>query len=97
MSDNDIAQKGEPPANSETESEVSDAPCFADAQDQFDYWLEQFGALADKAAKDGINVVVCLGMHDPINHNAHWDYVHRGYALANQGLIERVREDFRYL
>lgn len=95
--DNETAQRGDAPQSDEIESDVSDAPCFADPFDQFDYWMEQFGNLADKAAKDGINVVVCLAMHDPINFNSHWDYVHRGYALANEALVDRVRRHFRLL
>lgn len=89
------AQRGDDEPESVQAEESSNASAFETAEEQFDYWMEQFRQLADRAEHDGLCIVVCASMHDPINKEAHWNYAHRGSTITNLGLLELVHEDFK--
>ena len=89
------AQRGDNEPQDEIVDDALEAPVFETAQEQFEYWMEQFRQLADRAEHDGLCIVVCASMHDPINKEAHWNYAHRGSTITNLGLLELVHEDFK--
>lgn len=62
-----------------------------------DYWIEQFGGMANQAAHDGLNVVVCLCDQDPINYMSHYEFLHRGSLVTNEGLLRRVLREVEQL
>lgn len=93
---NETRQRGEG-QDALPETEEPEAPCFETAEEQMDYWKEQFGEMADRAAHDGLNLVICLCIQDPINYMTHYEFVHRGSLVTNEGLLRRVLREVEAL
>ena len=94
-SDATTTQRGDDEPQSDVVEDLPEAPAFETAEEQFEYWMAQFRELADRAEHDGLCIVVCAAMDDPINKDAHWNYAHRGSTITNLSLLELVHEDFK--
>jgi hypothetical protein len=76
--------------------EVSDAPCFATPEDQFQYWREQFLELVNKAHSDGVFAICALVMIDPIARSSEFDYVTNGDVFTAIGAVALLQERLKY-